>query len=61
MIGMVYLQTHGVESHITWHGSIKLFWANQERDGLGHFFRVQSNGSSTLRLHSKTMENHTNV
>ncbi len=44
------LQTHGVETHISGHGSVELVRSDQERNGLGHLFGVQRNGSRALCL-----------
>jgi hypothetical protein len=45
-----YLQTHGIETHVSGHGAIKLLRSDQERNRLGHFLGVQGNRSRTLGL-----------
>jgi hypothetical protein len=41
-------KAHGVESHVTGHGSVQLFGSDQERDGFGHFLGVQGDRSGSL-------------
>ena len=45
-----YLQSHGIESHITGHGSVELVGADQKGNRFGHFFRIQGHGSRSWRL-----------
>ena len=47
-IGLDVRKTHGIESHITGHGSIELFRSDQEGDGLRKFLCIQRNGASPL-------------
>ena len=49
-IGLDVRKTHRIESHITRHGSIELFWSDQERDGLGEFLGVEGNGVGSCAL-----------
>jgi hypothetical protein len=50
LFGQFYLQTHRVESHVSRHRTIQFVRSDQERDGLGIFFGIQGNRSSTLGL-----------
>jgi hypothetical protein len=47
-VGLNIGKAHRVESHISGHGSVQLFGADQERDGSGHFLSIQGNRSSPL-------------
>lgn len=48
-----FRQAHRVETNITSHGSIELFWADQEWNGLGHL-SVQGNNSPRRLKRKKT-------
>lgn len=49
-VGLDIGKSHGVESHISRHGSIELVGLDQERDGLGHFLSIQGSDRSGLTI-----------
>jgi hypothetical protein len=52
-VGLDIGKSHGVESHITRHGSIELVGFDQERDRLGHFLGIQGSDSPGLTIRIK--------
>lgn len=47
-VGLNVREAHGIEAHITGHGSIELFGDGEKGDGLGH--RAEFQGGASLRV-----------